>query len=152
MRFPVGAVLGCLVALVLAGCGEAPPSSADAIQNYQAALAEGNYGKACSYLDTGARTALSRRLGHPASCAEAMARCLPYNATNLKQDQSQLLFANVVVSQRGDHSSVSLSGTAVADAIRQVSLAKKRTGWTLTSYGQGFTACHRRRGTRRRRS
>lgn len=136
---------------MVAGCGgQSAPGPSDIVQSYQSDLAEGNYGGACGYLVPAARSALARRLGPRATCAQAMARCLPNRALIPKQDQSQLLFANVLASVRGSHASARLSGNPVANAIREVSLVDKRgKGWTLTSYGHAFTACHKHRGKRR---
>jgi hypothetical protein len=148
--------LGCgaLIAatVLLGGCGgQSAPVPSDIVQSYETALAQGNYSGACGELDPGARAALARRLGPRASCAKAVARCLPYKATIPKQDQSQLLFGNLLVSEHGSHASVSLNGNPVANEIRQVSLVNKRKkGWMLTSYGRGFNACHRPRRSGRR--
>lgn len=143
----VGAAM-IAVAVLLAGCGASTaPLPYDIVQGYESSLAEGNYGGACGYLDPGERSALGRKLGPRATCAQAVAHCLPYKATVPQQDQSQLLFGNVIVSEHGSHASARLNGTPVANAIRRVSLVNERkTGWTLTSYGKGFTACHRHRG------
>jgi len=151
VRSSATALIGCLAALALAaGCGQYAPSPGDTAQNYETALAEGNYKGACGYLDPSAKAALSHRLGSRATCPEAMARCLPYQATIPQKDQSQLLFATILVSEHRSHASATLNGTAVANAIRQVSLLRKGAGWILTSYGRGFTACHQRRVKHRR--
>lgn len=147
--------LGCAVlvaaAILVGGCGQMGPVPSDIVQGYETALAEGSYASACGYLDPDAQSALAHKLGPHATCAAAVARCLPYKATVTQQDQSQLLFGNELVSEHGSHASVSLNGTAVANAIRQVSLVnKRRTGWTLTSYGKGFTNCHHHSGKGRR--
>lgn len=137
---------------MVAGCGQTAPGPSDIVQNYESALAEGNYGRACRYLDTAAKSALAHRLGPRATCASAVARCLVNRATIPKQDQSQLLFANVLASEHGSHASATLNGNPVANAIREVSLINDRkTGWTLSSYGHAFTACHKHRGNGRRR-
>jgi len=139
-----------MLASLLGGCGQTAPSPGDIVQNYEAALAEGNYSGACGYLDPRTRAALARRVGPRSTCAHAIARCLPYRATIAKQDQSQLLYANVLATEHGSRAVARLNGTLVAKAIREVSLSNERTGWTLTSYGKGFTACHQHRGKRRR--
>ncbi len=133
--------------LLLVGCGDTPPNAADIVQNYESALAEGNYSGACGYLDPRTQAALAHRVSPTATCPQAIARCLPYKATIPKQDQSQLFYANVLATEHGSRASVSLNGNVVADTIREVSLSnERRRGWTLTSYGEGFTACHKHRG------
>lgn len=145
-------VIGCVVAALavavcLGGCGESQsPPAVLAAQSYLKSLAEGNYPAACALLDGRARTALSRRPGRRVSCARAFTRCLPDDAQVPKRDQSQLLFANVQVSIRGDTASAAVSGTPVARAVRHVTLAKEGRHWKLTSYGQGLTGCRRARG------
>lgn len=131
------------------------PDANDIVEGYEAALAEGNYGAACGYLDPHTRAALSHRVSPRATCPQAIARCLPYRALIPKQDQSQLLYANVVEIPHGRRAVVNLNGNVVANTIRTVSLSHERKGWTLTSYGKGFTACHkhrRKRGRRRSRT
>lgn len=137
-------------AVALAGCGESslPPTTL-AVQRYLTALAEGNYPGACALLDRRTRRVLARRLGRRASCPAAFARCLPNRAQVARHDQSQLLFATVDVTQTGHRASAVVNGTLVADALRQVTLAKEGKQWMLTSYGQGLGACHAHRGRRR---
>lgn len=137
--------------LALAACGgQDAPSPGDIVQSYEAALAEGSNGVACGYLDPRTRAALARKVAPGATCAEALARCLPYKATVAKQDQSQLFYASVAVSEHGSHAVATLKGNPVANAIREVTLSNERKGWTLTSYGKGLTACHQRRHRGRR--
>jgi hypothetical protein len=144
-RVRSAAAFGCLtvlLGLLAAGCGQSPPSPGEIVQSYEAALAEGNYAGACGYLDPSARTSLARLLGRRATCAQAIARCLPDKATIPKQDQSELFYANVQATVRGSTALVSVSGNPVANAIREVSLANQHTGWILTSSGKGLKACH----------
>lgn len=138
----------------VAGCesNSAPPGPYDAVSNYLTQIAEGNYSNACGLVDTGARNALMKRMGSRTSCAKLFVRCLPNNATNIKRDQSQLLFANILVSTHRRKAEVTVSGTAVARAVRRVSLTKNRGTWTLTSYGHALETCplreHRLRADR----
>jgi hypothetical protein len=138
-------VAALAVAALMAGCGVTPPSTteiaANTVQRYVNALAAGYYTKACTVLDTHARESLSGPTGSRASCKTVLARCLPYNATVAKRDQSQLLYATVQV--RIDHAKAKadVSGTTVARAIKQVTLAKERGSWTLTSYGAALRGC-----------
>ncbi len=110
------------------------------VEGYEQALATGGYSAACQFLTAQVREQLAHD-GGVSNCAAAIARCLPNNAIIPKKDQSQLLFATVVTSGHGSGTKVSISGNPVANAIRRVSLRPKPGGWTLTSYGEGFTGC-----------
>lgn len=142
-----GARLAATVALALyaVGCGVTPPSPAElagnAVQKYVSALAAGYYSSACSMLDSRTRASLSGPAGSRATCTNVLARCLPYNATIAKRDQSQLLYATVQVRIARSRAEAAVSGTAVARAIREVTLAKERGGWLLTSYGRALRGC-----------
>lgn len=142
------------VVAAVAGCesNSAPPGPYDVVSNYLTQIAEGNYSNACGLLDTGARDALIRKMGSRTSCSHLFVRCLPSNATNIKRDQSQLLFANIQVVSHRKTADVTVGGTAVARAIRQVTVAKERGTWKLTSYGHALTQCplkpHRLRASR----
>jgi hypothetical protein len=133
-------VLACV-----AGCGVTPPSPAElatnSVQRYMNALAAGYYTKACTALDSRARAALSGPAGSRATCKAVLARCLPYNPNLLKRDQSQLLYATVDVHIARAHARASVSGTAVARALKEVTLAKERGNWVLTSYGAALRGC-----------
>ncbi len=83
-------------------------------------------------------------MGGEAHCRTLLSRCLPYNAQVAKRDQSQLLYANVDVRVTHSHADATVSGTTVARAIKEVSLAKEGRQWVLTSYGKAITGCVRR--------
>ncbi len=129
----------------LAGCGVYPPSPAElvtnSVQRYMNALAAGYYTKACGSLDSRARAELSGPAGSRATCKAVLARCLPYNANLLKRDQSQLLYATVEVQIAHQNARASVSGTEVARALKEVTLAKERGNWVLTSYGAALRGC-----------
>jgi hypothetical protein len=80
-------------------------------------------------------------MGGLARCRAILSRCLPYNAQVAKRDQSQLLYANVDVHVSHSHADALVSGTAVARAVKEVSLAKEGRQWVLTSYGKALTGC-----------
>lgn len=105
------------------------------------ALAAGYYTKACGSLDSRARAELSGPAGSRATCKAVLARCLPYNANLLKRDQSQLLYATVEVQIAHQNARASVSGTEVARALKEVTLAKERGNWVLTSYGAALRGC-----------
>jgi hypothetical protein len=131
-----------VVAVGVGGCGDSMPSPVDtAVQNYLTALSEGNYSGACALLDRRTRKSLVRSTGSRTSCATAFTRCLPNNAQSAKRDQSQLAFATVQVIVDGSKAHANVSGTAVARAIRRVTLARQRGRWKLTSYGKALRAC-----------
>ncbi|HET8979195.1 MAG TPA: hypothetical protein VFN87_13620 [Solirubrobacteraceae bacterium] len=135
----------------LAGCGEQslPPATL-AAQSYLNALAEGNYSNACALIDGRTRRRVARSLGRRVSCPGVFRRCLPDKAQVPQHDQSQLLFADVQVERHGNRAVAAVSGTAVATAIRQVTLAKEGRQWRLTSYGQGLRGCPAGRRRERR--
>ncbi len=128
-------------AALIAGCGVAAPSPAElvtnSVQSYMNALASGYYVSACAQLDTHTRDSLGGAHG----CKAALSKCLPYNAAVLKRDQSQLLYATVEVTLAHKQARAAVSGTTVAKALKEVTLAKETHGWVLTSYGQGLTRC-----------
>jgi hypothetical protein len=123
-------------AAALAGCGQSQPSPGEIAQNYVNAIAEGNYSSACGVLDGRARQALKHSMRSQAGCAKLLARCLPTNASVLQNDQAQLFYSNVEISTDGPNAKVRTSGTAVANRIHEVTLAKEQGGWILTSYGK----------------
>jgi hypothetical protein len=125
-----------------AGCGESqPPPVYAAINGYLNSLAAGNYASACGLLDSPARASLERSARSGGSCARALARCLPTRVQTLKQDQTQLLYANLDVSVHGSRASAAVGGTPVARAVRRVSLTRQGGRWKLTSYGERLTRC-----------
>jgi hypothetical protein len=73
-----------------------------------------------------------------------LSRCLPYNAQVAKRDQSQLLYATVNITVKRSRADATVSGTAVARAVKEVSLAKEGRHWVLTSYGSAITGCAKR--------
>jgi hypothetical protein len=158
-RLKASTVMCCAAVLAsvagVAGCesNSAPPGPYDVVNSYLTQIAEGNYSNACGMLDAGTRDALIRRLGSGISCSRLFVRCLPSQATNLKRDQTQLLYANIVVMTHRNKATVTVSGTAVTRAIREVTVAKERGTWKLTSYGEALAQCprkeHRLRAARR---
>jgi hypothetical protein len=157
-RLPASKVMRCaaLLAVVagLAGCGSgsAPPGPYDVVSNYLTQIAEGNYSKACGLLDTGVRDALIRKMASPTTCSKLFVRCLPSKATKISRDQSQLLYATIQVATHHHKADATVAGTAVARAIKRVTLAKERRTWKLTSYGDALRRCphkeHRLRAAR----
>jgi hypothetical protein len=124
------------LAALLAGCGNFPPSPAEVAQNYVDAIAGGDYASACSLLDVRSRNALKLWMRSQGGCPALLARCLPTNPSVLQHDQAQLFYANVASTVYGSAASVRVSGTAVADRIREVTLVKQGDHWILTSYGK----------------
>jgi hypothetical protein len=149
-RFSASTVMRCAgllgVLAVLAGCGSGsqPPGPYDVVSNYLSRIAEGNYSSACGLLDTGARDALIRKMGPRASCAKLFVQCLPSKATNISRDQAQLLYATIQVATHHHKADVTVAGTAVARALKRVTLAKERGTWKLTSYGDALQRCPRK--------
>jgi hypothetical protein len=133
----------------LAGCGSSAPTPGDIAENYVNTLASGDYASACGLLGGHAREALLRAYGARATCSQVFAHCLPNQATNLNQDQSQLLFANENISVTGHHASVAVSGTAVARRVKKVTLIEHKGNWQLNSYGTGLSHCRAHRSRRR---
>ncbi|MGN6169569.1 MAG: hypothetical protein ACTHQQ_15575 [Solirubrobacteraceae bacterium] len=131
------------VMAALAGCesNSSPAGPYNVVNNYLTQIAEGNYANACGLLDTGVRDALIRKMGSRTSCSRLFVQCLPSQATNLKRDQSQLLYATIVVDTHRRKSDVTVGGTAVARALKRVTLAKERGTWKLTSYGDALRRC-----------
>lgn len=151
-RGSMAALAGLATVLAVAACGDTPPPpDVVAVQGYLTAIAEGNYGKACSELTPATRARLRRALGHHAGCPALFERCLPDNALNPNHDQSQLLFSTVAVDRHGSRATATVGGTPVARAVRGVTLAREGRRWLLTSYGAGLRSCHlKRRRVRRR--
>ena len=130
----------------LAGCGSGsgPPGPYSAVSNYLSQIAEGNYSNACGMLDPGVRAALIKRMGSRTTCSKLFVQCLPSKATNISRDQSQLLYATIQVATHHHKANATVAGTAVARAIKRVTLAKERRTWKLTSYGDALRKCPRR--------
>ncbi len=130
-------------AIGIAGCesNSVAPGPYNVVSSYLTQIAEGNYQGACNLLDSRARSSLIRAKHSRVSCPTVFTRCLPSRVINLKHDQSQLLYATIVVTERRTTARVAVRGTLVAKAIRRVSLAKKRGNWNLTSYGYDLETC-----------
>lgn len=141
----ITATLMVCMGVALAGCGRGSPSPGEITQNYVNAIAEGDYVSACAALDGGAQAALRRAMHSSAGCQVLLARCLPSNAAQLAKDQAQLFYSNVVVTVSGHRASVTTSGTAVANRIREVTLANDKGQWLLSSYGKQSCSSHRPR-------
>jgi hypothetical protein len=100
-----------------------------------------SYSNACGMLDTGVRDALIKRMGSRTTCSKLFVQCLPSKATNISRDQAQLLYATIQVATHHHKADVTVAGTAVARAIKRVTLAKERGTWKLTSYGDALRRC-----------
>ena len=130
------------LALCVVGCGESsttPP--VDVVQNYLNDLGAGNFSGACALLDKRARDAPLRSAKPRITCAKVFVRCLPDNVIRLARDQTQLLYASIQLNVTGETASASVSGTAVARAIRKVTLSNEQGNWKLTSYGHAVHGC-----------
>ncbi len=143
------AATAAIALVVLAACGSNAPSPYQVVNDYLNTLAEGDYPSACGMLSAQARAAMPAATGVHASCATVFVRCLPNHALVLKQDRSQLFYANVSVTTEGSSARAAVSGTAVANALREVTLQKTRVGWQLSSSGSGLNGCSKRLRARR---
>ncbi|MBV8734662.1 MAG: hypothetical protein JO342_14270 [Solirubrobacterales bacterium] len=149
-RFSETATLRCTVVAALAlgivGCGSSgpPPGPYNTVSNYLNSIAQGTYGGACNLADSRTREALIKAMGGRVSCARLFVRCLPSDALKLSRDQSQLLYATILVSTHRKKADASVSGTAVARAVGRVTLAKEHGTWVLTSYGTALARCPRK--------
>jgi hypothetical protein len=149
-RFLAAAAGRCAViaglAVGLVGCESSspPPGPYDTVSSYLTQIAEGTYGGACGLLDSGARESLIKAMGGRITCARLFVRCLPSDALKINRDQSQLLYATILVSTHRKKANARVSGTAVARAIKHVTLAKERGAWKLTSYGVALQQCPRK--------
>lgn len=142
-------LLGLGLAGVLAACGNANVvTPVDAAQNYVFAVAEGNYPGACALLAPATRSRLMS-MSHW-SCPTVFVRCLPKPSTALSHDQAQLLYANADLRVFGHRAEVTLSGTAVARAAKEVMLVEQHGRWRLSSPGRAIERCVRRLEHRRR--
>lgn len=129
------------LAVLAVGCGEAPTPPFQVVQNYLNDVGAGNYAGACGLLDKGAREAPLHSLRPRISCPKAFVRCLPDNVIRLARDQTQLLYASIDINTNGNKATAVVGGTAVARAIRRVTLAEKQGVWYLTSYGRAVERC-----------
>ena len=137
-------LLAVMAALAGCGSGSGPPGPYKVVSKYLSQIAEGNYSNACGMLDTGVRDALIKRMGSRTTCSKLFVQCLPSKATNISRDQSQLLYATIQVATHHHKADATVAGTAVARAIRRVTLAKERRTWKLTSYGYALRRCPRK--------
>jgi hypothetical protein len=150
MRASVHRAAGVLALTVfLVGCGAStttPP--VEVVQNYLNALAAGNYSGACALLDNRTRQYPAKSL-RGVTCETLFAQCLPRTVTSLKRDSTQLLYSNVQVNADGSKANATVSKTAVARAVRHVTLSEERGNWKLTSYGQAVDRCQLTNSRRR---
>ena len=112
------------------------------MQNYLNDLGAGNFSSACRLLDNHTRQSPPRSVKARVSCETLFARCLPDSVTSLPKDQTQLFYSSVEISTTGSTASATVRGTAVARAIRHVTLAQSKGNWALTSYGKAVESCH----------
>jgi hypothetical protein len=134
-------VLALSVCMVGCGSGASTTPPVEVVQNYLNALAAGNYPGACALLDNRTRASPARLGRGRVACATVFARCLPHTVTSLKRDQTQLFYSTVRVNAAGRKATATVSGTAVAKAIRHVTLAEERGNWRLTSFGKAVDRC-----------
>ena len=143
----VALALSVILSVGVAGCDRGAPTPSDIAENYVNALAQGDYATACGLLGHRLELALVRSYGAQASCRAILVHCLPNQATVLKRDQTQLLFATVESRIVGRKAFVAVSGTSVARRVKEVTLLNGANGWQLISYGRGLSHC---RAPRRR--
>ncbi|HYZ81841.1 MAG TPA: hypothetical protein VE571_11250 [Solirubrobacteraceae bacterium] len=131
------------MAVLLAGCGEAPNPPIAVVQNYLNALGGGGYANACAMIDRQALAALMRSKHARMSCATFLHRCLPNRTIKLKSDQTQLLYANINVSlsHNGTVADADTSATQVATELKHVTLKHEHRGWRFTGLGRAIEAC-----------
>ena len=121
------------------------------MQNYLNDIGAGNYAAACGLLDKSAREAPLKAAKPRVTCAKVFVRCLPDSVIRLAHDQTQLLYASIQVNVTGKTANADVSGTAVARAIRNVTLAEQQgSTWRLTSYGQAVRHCDLNKARHRR--
>ncbi len=142
------AAAAALAVISLPACGSSAPTPYQVVNDYLNTLAEGDYPDACAMLSTQARAEMAASTGVHGPCTTVFTRCLPSHALVLKQDQSQLFYATVSVTTQASSAHAALSGTAVANALKAVTLKKTRNGWELASSGSGLTACSKRHRAR----
>lgn len=149
------ALSALVIAVGVAGCGEAPTPPNAVVQDYLNALGGGNFAAACGMLDGQSRDAALRSKHARVTCPNLFRRCLPDQVVTLKHDQTQLLYANIQVSlnSTGSVANADTSGTRVAGELKHVTLRHEHGGWKLTSFGQAIAQCrlsaHHRRRRRR---
>lgn len=153
-RTPLDAVRRAAGVLALAacltGCGASTTTTpVEVVQNYLNALASGDYPGACALLDNRTRESRVKSVGAGVTCETLFARCLPHTVTSLKQDPTQLFYSNIRITVAGGKTNATVSQTAVARAIRHVTLAQRRGNWKLTSYGRAVDRCHLTKPRRR---
>jgi hypothetical protein len=138
-----GICAGAALALVVlaVGCGEAPTPPFEVVQNYLNYVGAGNYAGACALLDKRTREAPLQSVRPRITCPKVFLRCLPDNVIRLARDQTQLLYASIQINTNGDKATADVSGTAVARALRKVTLSNEAGNWKLTSYGQAVHRC-----------
>jgi hypothetical protein len=145
-----GAALALAVFMV--GCGESPTPPFEVVQNYLNDVGAGNYAGACGMLDKRAREAPLQSVRPPITCPQLFVRCLPENVIRLARDPTQLFYASIQINTNGNKASAVVGGTAVARALRRVTLAENQSVWHLTSYGRAVERCslkRRRAATKR---
>ena len=138
----VSRILAALaVSACLAACGQGGVTASDVVNNYMYALAEGNYAGACALPAPGTRDVLQRSHGGRMSCEKLVARCLPNQVTRASHDQSQLLYATVLLTHYRGGMQASVSGTAVAKVTRTVTVDQHRGRWEPTAPGKAISRC-----------
>jgi hypothetical protein len=139
----VTAALMVALAVLLAGCGEAPNPPIAFVQNYLNALGGGDYATACGMADGQALQALMRSKHVRTSCVKLFSRCLPNRSIILKSDQTQLLYANIDVSlsDKGTVADADTSATPVATELKHVTLKHEHGTWKFTGFGKAIEAC-----------
>lgn len=141
-----------MAAAGLAGCGSSAPQPGDIAENYMSAVAVGNYSGACSMLTPRARAALVSAKARRHSCEFVFRHCIHIDTLALKRDQTQLLFADIEPVIHGAHSSVAVSGTAVAHELRRLTMVRVRGSWRIVGAGRALSRCRVGRGRRTRKS
>ena len=135
------AAIACAT-LGVTACGNGVVVTAgDAASNYVYAVAEGNVGKACGYLEPAARQALVTASHPRASCPAVLTRCVPKHFRSERGDPSQLLYASTAIVTHGNRATVGLSGTPAASAVHSVTLIRVHGRWLLTSPGRVVIRC-----------
>jgi hypothetical protein len=131
------------VAVLLAGCGDAPNPPITFVQNYLNALGGGDYAAACRMADGQALQGLMRSKHVRGSCVKLFSRCLPNRSIVLKSDQTQLLYANINVSlsDNGTVADADTSATPVATELKHVTLKHEHGTWKFTGFGKAIEAC-----------
>jgi hypothetical protein len=129
--------------LALAGCGESPNPPIAIVQNYLNALGGGEFTTACGMADGQALDALIKAKHVRTSCAGLFRRCLPNRSIVPKSDQTQLLYANIVVtlSDQGRIANADTSATPVATELKHVTLKHEHGEWKFTGFGHAIEAC-----------